>query len=358
MFTSHDLIVSAQQMARRATVYPAPGSRSGIALVASKIHGLNQPSGAFEELALYCQSADITAVRFTLRAPHHFVSTVLDLRAMVEAMGERGVERMVLVVEAATHRSAAFAPIAYRSVVGLVHRVAGVAIVLPAGGEQASTLPRSFPPDLLFLLRSTRLHAGKLGFQREFVRPDGLTELFIAPGQASTRAAALQTIITPTYSWAQRTLQNPPRDAQPAEETLPTVATPEADPLVFALVQMAAYMAPASIARPSARGRYQDMSANYREVCVWLAREWQLILDDQAPHDPLRELPQDLAWRVVSQDLSAQALLHLFASLRRRLNRTAQVQWIDAYLRASQMIAETTAMGSATPLMTDRARGA
>lgn len=209
MTTSQDVIIPTHQNVSRASLYLAPGSRKGVVLLSSSGEDPYAPSSAFEELALYCQSAGITAVRFRLRAPDLFVPTALDLRSVVGAMGERGVDHVVLVVEAATRRSAAFAPIAYRSVVGLVGRVVGVATILPQVTGPREKLPRTLPDDLLFLLRSLRAQPDGLVAQRELVRADGRAELFVAPGRLRTPADGMKSIVAPVFSWAQRALQYP-----------------------------------------------------------------------------------------------------------------------------------------------------
>lgn len=49
--------------------------------------------------------------------------------------------------------------------------------------------------------------------------------------------------------------------------------------------------------------------------------------------------------------LSVYALLHWFSSQRSHLDRRAQAEWVAAYVRASQKVAEMTATSAAmTPL--------
>lgn len=359
MLTSYDVIVSAQQTVARATMYPAPGSLRGIVLLSSSAGDPGDPSASFDELALYCQSAGVTVVRFRMRSPHLFVPTVIDLRATVGALRERGVERVVVVVEAASRRSAAFVPIAYRSVVGLVNAVVGVATILPFSNEQAQRLPRSLPADLVFLLRSARAHSDGPVAQRELTRANGLSELFLAPGAPRTRADALSAIVTPVYSWAQRTLAHRtsrdelarPESRRPAG---PTEIELSADAIGEEIVPtLADAISKATSGRP-----IEELSGGYRAVWMWLTEEWRRILADQLARDPMRSLPEEIAPPAEMAGLSPHMLLRRFASLWIHLDRTCQVEWTSAYVHASRMVAEMTTIIAATPEMDYGACGA
>lgn len=349
MIGSYDVIVSAQHAVGRATIYPAPESRQGIALLSSSAGGENEPSDIFEELALYCQSAGITAFLFRLSAPHLFVPTVLDLRAVVAAMSERDVERVVLVVEAATRRTASFAPIAYRSIVGLVEKVVGVATILPLTQERPEKLPRALPPDLIFLLRSARVRSGGPAACREVARADGMSELFLAPGWLRSRADGLSTIVAPVFSWAQRTLQHPP---------LLSPGIPDADFTATMLEQEVIFGAPTSLAEPSAVEPSKGTTSAYRQVFVWLAQEWRRILEEQVARDPSRVLPADLAAAERTTGLSAKTIHRRVARVLPGLDHTAHQEWCAAYIRGSCMVAEMTAVNAALPLSNDSECGA
>lgn len=359
MATSQHVIIPTHHSVGRASVHLAPGSRRGIALFASSGGGAREPSGVFEELALYFQSAGITAFRFRLRAPDLFVPTVLDLRSVVDAMSERGVDHVVLVVEAKTRRAATAAPIAYRSVVGLVDKVVGVATILPQVTQPLEKLPRTLPADLLFLLRSARAHPDGVVAQREIVRSDRRTELYLAPGRLRGREDGVRTIVAPVFSWAQRTLHYPRLQDNIAQDRyLNPDGITDAEPASLSL-DGAALGAVHGIPRiPLTGRRLGAMSTSFREVWEWLVDELRRICADQVARDPLHALPQDLTMPAQMDRLSAQSLLRWFSGQHNQLDRLAQVEWIAAYVRASQMVAEMTATGAPVQFSTDSACGA
>ena len=339
----HDVIVAKHSIVWRAVVYPVESSRLGILLIGSGAHRLNQPFGVYEELALYLQSAGINTVRFNLRAPQLFVPTVLDLCAVVETMRERGVEQVALVVEAATHRSAAFAPIAYRSVASLVGVVVGVATILPVGGNDTGEIPHNLPSDLRFLLRAAAPHSGdpSFPFARAVARPEGLSELYLAPGHLPTRAAAMRSVMTPLYSWAKRMLLEEPAETAPSSPGQGTErsVTGEADSAPSDSARSAQLkLVPAMRSRPNC-GRVQ---AAYREVWAWLAEEWQRIVREQALRQPERALPLDFPLSVGADIHLSSALHRHVASQRHHLDLQGRNAWIEAYTQASRLVAELT----------------
>ena len=97
--------------------------------------------------------------------------------------------------------------------------------------------------------------------------------------------------------------------------------------------------------------RLSKVSPTFREVWKWLSDEWRRICEDQVARDPLHAPPEALTMPAQMDRLSVYALLHWFSSQQSHLDRSAQVEWVAAYVRASQKVAEMTATSAAmTPL--------
>ena len=340
MLESLEVIIAVNQAVGRGTMYPATGARVGVALLASAANGYNGPSGVFEELALYCQAAGISAFRFKLCAPQSFAPTILDLGAVVAAMSERGVERLVLVVEATTPRSAAFAPIAYRSIAGLAGVVVGVATIITPGPEDSPALPNHFPPELSFLFRLARSQSDASSFLREVVRPGGLSELLLSPGHPRQKRSTATAVVTPIFTWARRALlaTEPSPLTEPSsvfvseEQRCGGQVTLEQGPL--RLEELAEY--------PTSHPLDGGAISTYGEVCAWLTGEWQRILWEQAQRKPRQPNLSEPPASPGTAMTPVRALFRQYANKQAYLDDTARDEWRATYLRASRMVVELT----------------
>jgi len=77
--------------------YPADGARGAVVMVGGAGGGLHGPSGTYEELATLLQGEGATALRLEYRAPNYLDECVYDVLVAIAALGDRGVDRVVLV---------------------------------------------------------------------------------------------------------------------------------------------------------------------------------------------------------------------------------------------------------------------
>ncbi|HKV85397.1 MAG TPA: hypothetical protein VJN88_12635 [Ktedonobacterales bacterium] len=332
MVNGLDVIVSINQMTGHGVCFPAPRARAGVALFGGLSGSASDPVSVLDELALYCQSAGMTAMRYELREPSHFVPTVLDLRAVAAALCERGVEQMVFVVESQTDRAAAFAPIAYRSVVGLVGKVTGVATILSPTGDQSHTRQRFLPPDLRFLYRLARAQSGGAnGFLHEMSRPDGLSELLFAPG--APRSAPASATIAPIYAWCRRTLfpQAAPQRAGGSGLSLPLEPVAlDGDDAEQTLADLAALGGSAAV---------PDPGSLLGEARAWLADEWRRIVEEQARRAPRKAPPIGLGALDAPEHIHVKSIVRQYTVGWEYLDGVARQTWLAAIMSAARVLA-------------------
>ncbi|MDP8952945.1 MAG: alpha/beta hydrolase [Actinomycetota bacterium] len=77
--------------------YPADGARGAVVMVGGAGGGIHGPSGIYEEFATLLQTEGATALRLEYRTPNHLDECVYDVLAALAALGDRGVDRTVLV---------------------------------------------------------------------------------------------------------------------------------------------------------------------------------------------------------------------------------------------------------------------
>jgi dienelactone hydrolase len=77
--------------------YPADGARGAVVMVGGAGGGIHGPSGTYEELATLLQGEGATALRLEYRAPNYLDECVYDVLVAIAALGDRGVDRVVLV---------------------------------------------------------------------------------------------------------------------------------------------------------------------------------------------------------------------------------------------------------------------
>lgn len=81
----------------RGVLYPVEGARVAVAMVGGAGGDITGPAGIYDELATLLQADGSTALRLEYRTPNRLDECVYDLLAGIEALGQRGVARVVLV---------------------------------------------------------------------------------------------------------------------------------------------------------------------------------------------------------------------------------------------------------------------
>jgi hypothetical protein len=81
----------------RGIVHAAEGARGAAVLVSGAGGGVEGPSGVYPELAERLRTGRITALRLDYRKPNDLPECTHDVLAALDALGRRGVERVVLV---------------------------------------------------------------------------------------------------------------------------------------------------------------------------------------------------------------------------------------------------------------------
>ena len=81
----------------RGVLYPVEGARAAMVMVGGAGGDTTGPAGIYDELATRLQTGGVEALRLEYRIPNQLDECVYDLLAGIEALGQRGVERVVLV---------------------------------------------------------------------------------------------------------------------------------------------------------------------------------------------------------------------------------------------------------------------
>ncbi len=81
----------------RGILYPVEGARGAVVMVGGAGGDTTGPAGIYDELATRLQADGAEALRLEYRTPNQLDECVYDLLAGIEALGQRGVERVVLV---------------------------------------------------------------------------------------------------------------------------------------------------------------------------------------------------------------------------------------------------------------------
>ena len=81
----------------RGVLYPVEGTRAAMVMVGGAGGDTTGPAGIYDELATRLQADGAEALRLEYRTPNQLDECVYDLLAGIEALGQRGVERVVLV---------------------------------------------------------------------------------------------------------------------------------------------------------------------------------------------------------------------------------------------------------------------
>jgi dienelactone hydrolase len=81
----------------RGVLYPVEGTRAAMVMVGGAGGDTAGPAGIYDELAIHLQTRGAEALRLEYRTPNQLDECVYDLLAGIEALGQRGVEREVLV---------------------------------------------------------------------------------------------------------------------------------------------------------------------------------------------------------------------------------------------------------------------
>ena len=81
----------------RGVLYPVEGARGAVVMVGGAGGDITGPAGIYEELATRLQADGATALRLEYRTPNHLDECVYDLLANIEALSQRGMERVTLV---------------------------------------------------------------------------------------------------------------------------------------------------------------------------------------------------------------------------------------------------------------------
>ena len=81
----------------RGVLYPVEHSRGAVLMVGGAGGDTIGPAGIYDKLATHLQSGGAEALRLEYRTPNQLDECVYDLLAGIEALGQRGGERMVLV---------------------------------------------------------------------------------------------------------------------------------------------------------------------------------------------------------------------------------------------------------------------
>ena len=81
----------------RGVLYPVEDARGAVLIVGGAGGDTTGPAGIYEELATRLQARGAEALRLEYRTPNHLDECVYDLLAGIEALGQRGGKRVVLV---------------------------------------------------------------------------------------------------------------------------------------------------------------------------------------------------------------------------------------------------------------------
>jgi len=81
----------------RGVLYPVEGARGAVVMVGGAGGDTTGPASIYDELATRLQTEGAEALRLEYRTPNQLDECVYDLLAGIEALGQRGVERVVLV---------------------------------------------------------------------------------------------------------------------------------------------------------------------------------------------------------------------------------------------------------------------
>ena len=81
----------------RGVLYPVEGARAAMVMVGGAGGDTTGPAGIYDELATRLQTGGVEALRLEYRIPNQLDECVYDLLAGIEALGQRGGERVVLV---------------------------------------------------------------------------------------------------------------------------------------------------------------------------------------------------------------------------------------------------------------------
>ncbi len=81
----------------RGVLYPVEYTRGAVLMVGGAGGDTIGPAGIYEELATRLQAGGAEALRLEYRTPNHLDECVYDLLAGIEAFGQRGGERVILV---------------------------------------------------------------------------------------------------------------------------------------------------------------------------------------------------------------------------------------------------------------------
>ena len=81
----------------RGVLYPVEGTRGAVLMVGGAGGDTTGPAGIYVELATRLQADGAEALRLEYRTPNHLDECIYDLLAGIEALVQRGIERVVLV---------------------------------------------------------------------------------------------------------------------------------------------------------------------------------------------------------------------------------------------------------------------
>ena len=81
----------------RGVLYPVEGARAAMVMVGGAGGDTAGPAGIYDELTIHLQTRGAEALRLEYRTPNQLDECVYDLLADIEALGQRGGEREVLV---------------------------------------------------------------------------------------------------------------------------------------------------------------------------------------------------------------------------------------------------------------------
>jgi hypothetical protein len=81
----------------RGVLYPVEGAREAVLMVGGAGGDITVPAGVYDELATGLQVGGAEGLRLEHRTPNQLAECVYDLLAGIEALGQRGGERVVLV---------------------------------------------------------------------------------------------------------------------------------------------------------------------------------------------------------------------------------------------------------------------
>jgi hypothetical protein len=136
----------------RGVLYPVEGARGAVLMVRGAGGDTTGPADAYDELATRLQVGGAEALRLEYRTPNYLDECVFDLLAGIEALGQRGIERAVLV-------GWSFGGAVVVSAGAESDAVVGVATVASQtyGAEDASILPAGLSSQSLLLRKGHSL---------------------------------------------------------------------------------------------------------------------------------------------------------------------------------------------------------